>query len=122
MIDAYSALHHLGWAHSVEVWLDGELVGGVYGIAIGRAFFGESMFSRVSDASKAALLALCRELVKRDFRVLDCQVQSPHLMTLGASLMPRETFRALLQDACTPRAQVLDWPDAPTVAPLLVDA
>jgi len=122
MIDAYSALHHLGWAHSVEVWLDGELVGGVYGIAIGRAFFGESMFSRVSDASKAALLALCRELVKRDFRVLDCQVQSPHLMTLGASRMPRETFRALLQDACTPRAQVLDWPDAPTVAPLLVDA
>jgi leucyl/phenylalanyl-tRNA---protein transferase len=122
MIDAYNGLHRLGWAHSVEVWLEGHLVGGVYGIAIGRAFFGESMFSCATDASKCALLALCRELVKRDFRVLDCQVASPHLMSLGASLMPRPIFESLLQNACTPRARTARWPDSPIHAPQLVDS
>lgn len=113
MIEAYNTLHRLDWAHSVEVWLEGQLVGGMYGVAIGRAFFGESMFSRLSNASKIALLALCRHLVKHDFAVLDCQVASPHLMSLGAIEMPRRKFAALLEDSCTPRIAFTDWPVEP---------
>ena len=111
MIDAYSKLHELGWAHSVDVWLEGKLVGGMYGVAIGRAFFGESMFSHVSNASKVALLALCRHLAKHDFAVLDCQVPSPHLMSLGAIPMRRAEFASMLQDCCTPRSRFAEWPD-----------
>ena len=77
MMQAYSALHRAGWAHSVEVWFGTTLAGGLYGLSIGRAFFGESMFSRKSNASKAAMLALCAELGERQFRILDCQVVSP---------------------------------------------
>ena len=100
MIQAYSALHDAGWAHSVEIWLGTTLVGGLYGLSIGRAFFGESMFSRESNASKAAMMALCVELGDRQFRILDCQVDSPHLASLGATLMPRAKFSALLETAC----------------------
>lgn len=110
MVSAYCALHREGWAHSVEVWQDDELFGGVYGIAIGRGFFGESMFSRASNASKAALAALCAELVKRDFRLLDCQVESPHLMRLGARLLPRKAFLETLSEACRSRSRTRDWP------------
>jgi leucyl/phenylalanyl-tRNA--protein transferase len=110
MIDAYSRLHTLGWAHSVEVWLEGELVGGIYGVAIGRAFFGESMFSHVTNASKIAVLALCRQLIAHDFAILDCQVPSPHLMSFGAIHMPRIEFASLLKAACTPPSRFDAWP------------
>ncbi len=89
---AYNRLHQLGWAHSVEVWLEGVLVGGLYGVAIGGAFFGESMFSRVSDASKIALLHLDRYLHDREFGMLDCQMMTPHLASMGARPLPRPRF------------------------------
>ncbi len=96
MFDAYCAMHALGWAHSIEVWQEDQLVGGVYGLAIGKIFFGESMFSRVTDASKIALYFLCRALVTLDFRLLDCQVENPHLLSLGAQNIPRKTFQTTL--------------------------
>jgi len=102
MMRSYSALHRAGWAHSVEIWRGATLVGGLYGVSVGRAFFGESMFSRESNASKAAMLALCVELSDRQFEVLDCQVDSPHLASLGATLMPRAEFAGLLETACVP--------------------
>ncbi len=88
MFNAYNRLHRLGWARSVECWHHGELVGGLYGVAIGRVFFGESMFSRMSDASKAALVHLCR----MDYELIDCQIESDHLFRLGAQTMPRPQF------------------------------
>lgn len=110
MIAAFCRLHEEGWAHSVEVWLDRRLVGGIYGVAIGRAFFGESMFSRTTDASKVAMLALCRQLARHGFDVLDCQLVSPHLLTLGARPMPRSEFAALLATACAGRGRFTGWP------------
>jgi leucyl/phenylalanyl-tRNA--protein transferase len=110
MLDAYTRLHEQGWAHSIEIWNDSLLVGGLYGLAIGRAFFGESMFSRQTNASKAAMLALCQQMVSHDFEILDCQVESPHLISLGASLMPRNRFAAVLRRACAATAQFREWP------------
>jgi leucyl/phenylalanyl-tRNA--protein transferase len=102
MVAAYCELHNLGYAHSVESWRDGELVGGLYGVAIGKVFFGESMFSRVSDASKVALAALCRQ----DFALIDCQLPSDHLSGLGARPIPRQQFTQLLEQWCRePRTQ-----------------
>ncbi len=92
MRDAYLQLHRLGWAHSVETWRDGRLVGGLYGVAIGWAFFGESMFSVERDASKVALCALARALRERDDCLIDCQVASGHLASLGAHSLPRHEF------------------------------
>ncbi len=92
MFDAYCRLHGEGHAHSVEVREAGELVGGIYGVAIGRMFFGESMFSRRDHASKVALLALCAGLARADFPLIDAQVTSAHLLTLGAREMPRAQF------------------------------
>lgn len=89
---AYVRMHELGHAHSVEAWSDGELVGGLYGIALGRAFFGESMFSRQSDASKVALVHLARYLESADFGMIDCQMTTPHLLSLGATEVPRAAF------------------------------
>jgi leucyl/phenylalanyl-tRNA---protein transferase len=89
---AYCKLHELGLAHSVEVWRDQELVGGLYGVALGKIFYGESMFSRVSDASKVALKFLCDELIRREFALIDCQMATPHLLSLGAKLIPRKEF------------------------------
>lgn len=94
MQTGYLRLHQLGYAHSVETWIDGQLVGGFYGVAIGRVFYGESMFSRVSDASKIALAHLCRYLVQRGFAVIDCQMNTPHLASLGAREIPRREFVA----------------------------
>lgn len=111
MATAYAELHIGGWAHSVEVWLDDNLAGGLYGLSIGKAFFGESMFSRANNASKAAMLGLCQELVRRQFRIFDCQVESPHLMSLGASMMPRRDFLQLLQAACRYPDRTVDWPE-----------
>lgn len=98
MLGAYTRLHAQGHAHSVECWRDGEMVGGVYGVAIGRVFFGESMFSRVTDASKVALALLCRALERWGYGLFDCQMASPHLESLGAVSLPRAHFRSLLDD------------------------
>ncbi|MEM9401686.1 MAG: leucyl/phenylalanyl-tRNA--protein transferase [Pseudomonadota bacterium] len=110
MLSAYTSLHETGWAHSIEILDRDELVGGIYGLAIGRAFFGESMFSRRDNASKFAMLALIDELTKRDFLVLDGQVESPHLLTLGAERMPRSSFIRLLDIACDPEKPLTDLP------------
>ena len=92
MCDAYAALHQQGHAHSVEVWDGVELIGGIYGVAVGRMFFGESMFSRRDHASKVALLALCQLLDQNDFPWLDAQIPSSHLSSLGGQEMPRSEF------------------------------
>jgi leucyl/phenylalanyl-tRNA--protein transferase len=89
---AYTQLHALGLAHSIEAWREGKLVGGLYGVALGQVFFGESMFSVERDASKIALARLCSELLLRGFHMIDCQMATPHLMSLGAKLMPRAQF------------------------------
>ena len=89
---AYLALHREGYAHSFETWRDAELVGGLYGVAIGRMFYGESMFSQATDASKVALVALVGELRARDFPLIDCQMHTPLLASLGAREIPRRTF------------------------------
>ena len=94
---AYLRLHKLGYAHSVETWLDDRLVGGLYGVALGRVFFGESMFSLERDASKVALRRLCEALVERDYHVIDCQMATAHLLSLGAELIPRAAFIELLR-------------------------
>src|SRR5207253_10740877 len=99
VIDAYSKLHDSGFAHSVEAWRDGELVGGLYGIALGRVFFGESMFSRSPDASKVALVELVRRLREKRFRLIDCQQATGHLASLGAREIPRARFTRLLQES-----------------------
>jgi leucyl/phenylalanyl-tRNA--protein transferase len=92
MIEAYCRLHELGWAHSVETWVDGELAGGLYGVAMGRMFFGESMFSRTRDASKLALVHLARTLQADGFGLIDCQMSTAHLASLGAREIPRREF------------------------------
>jgi leucyl/phenylalanyl-tRNA--protein transferase len=98
MVLAYCELHRLGHAHSVEVWMESELVGGLYGVAIGRMFFGESMFSRRTDASKIALAHLARQLERWNFGLIDCQMYTPHLSSLGAREIPRAEFVARLQE------------------------
>lgn len=92
MMSAYKALRREGWAHSLEVWEGDRLAGGIYGVAIGRMFFGESMFHRRTDASKIALICLCRQLAAWGFPLVDCQVDSPHVKSMGARMMPREEF------------------------------
>ena len=92
MLEAYSRLHELGYAHSVETWMDGELAGGLYGMAIGRMFYGESMFSRRTDASKLALVHLCRQLKAWGFGLIDCQMETAHLASMGAKPIPRHDF------------------------------
>jgi len=99
MIEAYCALHALGVAHSVETYAGGELVGGLYGVALGRAFFGESMFGTVSNASKAALVILARQLAAWGFELIDCQMPSEHLFKMGAVSVPRRDFVARLHAA-----------------------
>ena len=89
---AYARLHRSGHAHSFECWRDGTLVGGLYGVAVGRMFYGESMFSRATDASKVALVALVEELRRRGFPLIDCQVRTPLLAQLGAREIPRREF------------------------------
>jgi leucyl/phenylalanyl-tRNA---protein transferase len=96
---AYTRLHELGYAHSVESWLDGNLVGGIYGVSLGKCFFGESMFSTETDASKAAIAALVERLKRWDFRMLDAQVTTRHLLSLGAKEVPRKNFLEQLDAA-----------------------
>ncbi len=99
---AYWRLFQLGFAHSVETWLDGELVGGLYGLAIGRMFYGESMFTRVSDASKVAAAHLARFLEEEGFGMIDCQMNTPYLASLGASEISRAVFIARLHALVAP--------------------
>lgn len=99
MKQAYQELHRRGDAHSIEVWRHGTLIGGVYGVSLGRAFFGESMFSHAEDGSKIAMYWLCRQLAAWSFPLLDCQIASSHLATLGAVDIPRERFLELLRGA-----------------------
>lgn len=92
MVAAYSALHENGFAHSVETWRNGELIGGLYGVALGRMFYGESMFSRATDASKIAFVHLVKQLERWGFGMIDCQMKTAHLATLGAREIPRAAF------------------------------
>jgi leucyl/phenylalanyl-tRNA--protein transferase len=120
MLAAFERLHREGWAHSIEIWDDERLVGGLYGLAVGKAFFGESMFSSAPNASKLALLALTRHMLANNVEILDCQVVSPHLATLGATTMPRREFVALLDRLCASPDRLTDWPpDALAVTELL---
>jgi leucyl/phenylalanyl-tRNA--protein transferase len=98
MIGAYEALHRTGYAHSVETWIDDELAGGLYGVALGRAFFGESMFARVTDASKIALAHLVRQLERWGYGVIDCQMATEHLARFGAHEVPRALFVRKLRE------------------------
>jgi leucyl/phenylalanyl-tRNA--protein transferase len=98
ILHAYTELHHLGHAHSVEVWSDGELIGGVYGIALGRMFFGESMFSFRSNSSKIALFHLVEKLKEWQYVAIDCQVHNDHLESLGAVGISRVAFESLIQE------------------------
>ncbi len=98
--EAYCQLHQAGHAHSLEVWMDDCLVGGIYGVSIGRMFFGESMFHRRTDASKIALVSLCDWLAKNRIDRLDCQVQSPHLIRMGAVRISRHEFLREIEQRC----------------------
>jgi leucyl/phenylalanyl-tRNA--protein transferase len=109
MLAAYTQLHELGIAHSAEVWRNGKLAGGLYGVALGRAFFGESMFSAERDASKVALHALVRLLLAANVEVIDCQMATGHLMSLGARPIPRCEFSALLQRCVGAVAPTGSW-------------
>jgi leucyl/phenylalanyl-tRNA--protein transferase len=109
MIAAYSALHRMGHAHSIETWIAGELVGGLYGMAIGRMFYGESMFSRRSDASKIALAHLAAQLARWNFGMIDCQMNTRHLASLGAREIPRAEFIARLQELVNYPDLAMPW-------------
>jgi leucyl/phenylalanyl-tRNA--protein transferase len=109
MVDAYTRLHELGFAHSVESWEDGELVGGLYGVALDRVFFGESMFMRAPDASKVALVRLVGRLREKGFRLIDCQQATAHLASLGAREIPRKRFAQLLEESIQYRLVGEKW-------------
>ena len=113
MVAAYGRLHRAGHAHSIECWRGAELAGGLYGVAIGRVFFGESMFSRVADASKVALVHLCTF----GYGLIDCQLPNPHLSRLGAVELPRRRFLALLDELCDGRGPRIAAACAPEVEP-----
>jgi len=100
MIDAYCALHRMGYAHSVELWQEDRQMAGLYGVSIGRMFFGESMFTRVADGSKLSLAALVVCLDQYDFRMIDCQQQTNHLARLGAGPMPRAEYLTRIAHLC----------------------
>lgn len=114
IIKNYQLLHETGHAHSVECWYQGTLAGGLYGITIGKIFFGESMFSRKTDASKICFAHLVQLLKKRGYELIDCQVYSKHLASLGARLIPRDEFSRILNQYCSLKYEVpgqsLPWP------------
>ena len=97
---AYSRLFDLGFAHSIETWVDGQLAGGLYGVTIGRMFYGESMFSIARDASKIALVHLCQFLTHHHFTLIDCQMHTPHLASMGAKQVTRNVFTETIKDLC----------------------
>lgn len=108
VIEAYKALHEKDFAHSVEVWYEDELVGGLYGLSLGKIFCGESMFSIKRDASKVAFVVLAKTLQKYDF-IIDCQIPNPHLISLGAGEMPREKFLKLLHKKINEPSGFTSW-------------
>jgi leucyl/phenylalanyl-tRNA--protein transferase len=112
MAAAYKRLHALGWAHSFETWRDNDLVGGMYGVSIGRVFFGESMFSREADASKVALARAMDFLRAQGYALLDCQVPSSHMTMMGATFLHRDRFLDLLAELCVPPGSPGSWSDA----------
>lgn len=109
MIEAYIRLHRSGFAHSVECWHEGELSGGLYGVSIGKAFFGESMFSKKSNASKVAFVKLVQQLAGWGFKIIDCQVTTGHLISFGAREIPRSEFMKILKDSLKMRGFNRKW-------------
>lgn len=109
MIRAYCELHRLGHAHSVETWIDGELCGGLYGIALGRVFYGESMFARTPDASKIALVSMVRQLADWRFGIIDCQMKTAHLARFGAREIPRSEFSRHLAELVNYPSSARNW-------------
>jgi leucyl/phenylalanyl-tRNA--protein transferase len=116
IVAGYTGLHRLGYAHSAELWLDGELVGGAYGVSIGRMFYGESMFARVTDGSKVALAHLVRFLRAHGVAMIDCQQETGHLASLGASPIPRAAFLAHLRNTIE-LPQITKWEPIAAPAP-----
>jgi leucyl/phenylalanyl-tRNA--protein transferase len=109
MLEAYVRLHELGFAHSVEVWKGDELVGGLYGLAFGKCFFGESMFTKVSNASKFGFISLVRYLEERGFWLIDCQQETRHLASLGARSISREKFLSILEKNREEDGEIGKW-------------
>jgi leucyl/phenylalanyl-tRNA---protein transferase len=109
MIEAYGKLYAQGFAHSVEVWKEGEIVGGLYGISLGKCFFGESMFTKASNASKVALVTLSRVIQALGFVIIDCQVYTNHLKSLGARMIPRSLFLKILREAVNQETLKGNW-------------
>jgi leucyl/phenylalanyl-tRNA--protein transferase len=109
IIDAYTALHRMGFAHSVEVWQEDEIVGGLYGISTGKCFFGESMFAEASNASKFGLITLCQKLRARNFFLIDCQQETLHLTSMGARCIPRTEFLDILEKSRMEESLTGDW-------------
>ena len=113
MVLAYRRLHALGYAHSVEAWRDDELVGGLYGLALGGVFFGESMFTRAPDASKVSLAALVALLQQRGVTLIDCQQETEHLASMGARPIPRRKFARHLDELIHSNAAPAGWSAGP---------
>ena len=109
MIDAYCKLHESGFAHSVEAWKGDRLAGGLYGVSLGRCFFGESMFTHISNASKVAFVALVKHLQALNFDLIDCQVTTPHLLKFGAREIPRARYLNELEKSLKPRTLKGQW-------------
>lgn len=111
MVSAYTELHRLGLAHSVETWMGGKLVGGLYGIGLGRMFYGESMFSLATDASKIAFVHLVRQLERWGYGMIDCQMKTSHLASLGAHEIPRAEFSQKLTELVNFPGDISHWHD-----------
>ncbi len=109
MEEAYCALHEAGYAHSVEAWKDGDLAGGLYGVSLGACFFGESMFTHVPNASKAAFARFVQQLTAWDFSLIDCQMHTPHLARFGAREIPRKRFLGLLREGLNAKTRKERW-------------
>jgi leucyl/phenylalanyl-tRNA--protein transferase len=109
MLAAYIQLHKMGYAHSVEVWLDNELVGGLYGISLGKVFFGESMFAKVSNASKFGFISLVNQLKQKGFLLIDCQQETKHLESLGANAIKRKDFIDILNHNTIEETYIGSW-------------
>ena len=114
MRDAYLQLHQLGYAHSAETWIDDKLAGGLYGVTVGRMFYGESMFTRARDASKLAMVYLVRRLARQGCGMIDCQMYTAHLASLGARAIPRAEFSLRLQELVNYRVTPTKWNAAET--------
>jgi leucyl/phenylalanyl-tRNA--protein transferase len=119
MVEAYIKLHELGFAHSIEAWKGDSLAGGVYGVSLGRTFFGESMFSRESNASKAAFITLAINLQRNGFDIIDCQVHTEHLESLGAFEMPRGEFISIIRKSLNKETIKGNWGESRFFVPFL---